>query len=106
MPTRHAHPAKLICEPFPTVAAETKVSHAFAQTSQKVEATRLKVLVGHEFLFGVEGQGNKIPSGATVYVAGEDCRSIWGRKILSMPGTDTRFVVVPVDAVLFWETGD
>lgn len=89
--SRRSHPDKLICTPFPTNAAETKVNNAFAQTQQKVETTGLKVIYGNA----------KVAAGATVFVAGEDCRSLWGKKVLHEPGTGTPFVVVPIDAVLY-----
>jgi len=82
------------CEPFPEDAQGVKrvqVGKGLVGMEQKTTLTGLKVVFGDDECTLVEGD--------TAFVLGESVKDLWAARVMTLPGSDRRFILVPLSSI-------
>lgn len=93
-PNRKANPTsgEVGCVPFKSNSLEIRRENGVAIPNQR------NALIGLEVVFG----NDKIQAGDVVYFEGDQCASVWGKRVYAID--DQKFVLAPVNLIKVVET--
>jgi hypothetical protein len=88
-PTLEANPTsgEVGCRPFQSNSLEVRRENGVAIPNQR------NVLTGLEVLFGTD----KIQAGSTVYFEGDQCATVWAKRVYTIG--DQKFILAPVNLI-------